>query len=186
MKTIALMTAALSLGACVTVPMPPYAPQSSQTLGGSIYDVQSYYTPKKGVAANQIRNTAVGSILTTVPVSDYITNGFRLELRAAGVRLGEGPCRMSLTVRDYAAEDLGFNVTFKSDIGYALKSPAGDYARDVEKSFTTDKFQDTTIIYASLQNVIAQNFDDVLRDPAFKAKLGSCTTSAPVTPKPTS
>ena len=163
---------AIGLSACqTTITLPGYTPTSSQSLEGEVREVSAQYNPPKGVKENQIRNTAIGTILLTEPVPSYVTNAFRLELRGAGIRLGRGNCKIALDVRDYAGEDLGWNITFISDINYELASTAPLWRKNVRISFTTDKFQDTTLILASLRDALAKNFDDVLRDPGFNAAL---------------
>lgn len=177
---LALAALSLGLAACqTTITLPGYQPTSSQSLSGAMQDVKSIYTPPKGVKENQLRNTAIGIILLTEPVANYVSNAFRLELRAAGMRLGDGNCQMNLKVNDYAAEDLGFNVTYITDINYELAVPAPAWRKNVRISFTTDKMMDTPLILASIRDALAKNFDDVLRDPEFKSKITTYCRFAP-------
>lgn len=183
MRVVFAALAALTLSACqTTLTLPGYQPTSSQSITGEVREVKSTYTPPKGVKENQIRNTAVGTILLTEPVPSYITNAFRLELRGAGVKLGSGRCEVLLTIRDYAAEDLGFNITYISDINYELAAPTPAFRKNVRISFTTDKFLEPALILASLRDVLAKNFDDVLRDPGFNSAVAKyCQAPAPAT-----
>lgn len=170
----------LGLAACQsTITLPGYQPTSSQSLSGAMQDVKAVYTPPKGVKENQLRNTAVGAILLTEPVANYVSNAFRLELRAAGVRLGDGVCQMNLKVNDYATEDLGFNITYITDIDYELAAPTPTWRKNVRISFTTDKMMDVALILASIRDALAKNFDDVLRDAEFKSKIATYCRVAP-------
>jgi hypothetical protein len=175
---IAFAVAVLSqtvTGCAVTLTLPPYQISSSQSFGGAINRISATQTQKPNVAANQIRNTAVGNILLTEPVADYITNAVRLELRAAGVKMGTGPCALDLTVEDYAAEDLGFNVTYISNIRYRLSAATTLYDRQIEQRFTTDKFVVPELVLSSLQSVLAKNINEALSDANFqRAVATSC------------
>jgi len=181
MKSI-IAAACLSLGlaACqTTITLPGYQPTSSQSLSGAMQDVKAVYTPPKGVKENQLRNTAVGIVLLTEPVANYVANAFRLELRSAGMRMGDGNCLMNLKVNDYATEDLGFNITYITDINYELAVPTPAWRKNVRISFTTDKLMEVSLILASIRDALAKNFDDVLRDAEFKSKIATYCRAAP-------
>ena len=124
--------AALGLAGCqATITMPAYTVSGSQTLSGSIADVGSSYSPPGNSTASQIRTTTIGRLMVSEPVANYVSNAFRLELRAAGAKLDTGSCRMTLKVNDYAIDDLGFNATYISDINYELVKDAPLYSRNV-------------------------------------------------------
>ncbi len=153
--------------------MPAYQPSGSESLTGSVRDVKASYTPPGNSTQTQIRTTTVGRLMMSEPVSSYISNAFRLELRGAGVKMGDGTCEVTLVVNDYAMDDLGFNATYISDISYELKAEQPIFRKNVKIAFTTDKFVVPEVIFASLRSALAQNFDDVMKDQKFKSALSS-------------
>ena len=176
MRTFIAATVAalgLALSGCATVTLPGYTVSGSQSLNGAMGEVAATYTPPGNSTATQIRTTTVGSLMLTEPVSSYVANAFRLELRAAGMKMDAGGCRMAMHINDYAIDDLGFNATFISDIDYQMSKASPIYSRHVRISFTTNKFEAPEIILASLRSALAQNFDTVMRDAEFKSALTS-------------
>ena len=161
------------LSACTTVTLPAYTVSGSQSIDGNVGSVTATYTPPGNSKSTQIRTTTVGSLMLTEPVSSYVSNAFRLELRSAGMKMDTGTCNIVLKVNDYAIDDLGFNATFISDIDYEMTKDKPIFNKNIRVTFTTSKFVVPEVIFASLRSALAQNFDKVMQDAAFRAALAT-------------
>ncbi len=105
------------------------------------------------------------------PVLHYITNAFRLELRSAGVKLGQGPYTVSLALKGLCVRESWLDTTYVNDISCEQVSAAPARRENVRISLTTNKFLGPSLLLAILRDVLAKNFDDVLRDPGFNTAM---------------
>jgi len=99
MKVAIIVAVAFMLSACgVQFSMPPYQPVTTEELRGAVAVNEFAYKPKEGVKPNEIRETAVGTILMTENVSTYYSNAVRREFRQAGLSLVTDKCSLTGTV----------------------------------------------------------------------------------------
>jgi len=164
------------LAACgtVTVSLPPYTAVTTDEIDGTI-DVRDFsYTPKAGVAQNEIRETAAGRIMITEPIGTYYANALRRELRQATVSLRGGRCVISGEVRDFAIDSLGFSSDYITDVRYVVSDSRGQpaYERDFKVKFNTTKFVAASIVLANINKMVADNLRQFLNDPQFRALMG--------------
>ena len=170
-----MLALALLLGACeVKFTMPAYQPVTTQEFKGAVTVNDFDYRPKDGVKPNEIRETAVGTILMTENVGTYYSNALRRELRQAGLSLTAGRCTLAGIVHDFAIESLGFSATYISDVEYRLQTPGGEQTGRYQVKFETSKFLDPSLIVANVQKTVSDNIGQMLADPAFKEAFARC------------
>lgn len=142
-----LLSAALALTGCVTpsIPTGNYVAQSYiKTEGNTILGEFSYLPGEYGrVLPNQIQNTAIGGILLDDSIANIVRQATALELRQSGINVGSGHLRLDGTIKEFLADDLGYNVNWNYRVNYRiinLKNHSTLLDRDYTVSMRTPKF----------------------------------------------
>jgi uncharacterized lipoprotein len=162
---------------CATIKITPtYSPQSTEEIDGRVYVNDFSYFPKEGVQQNEIRETAIGTVLITDPVGRFIADAVRREFRQSGISLKEEEaiCYLDGEVNDFAIDSLGFSSNYITDIRYILKYREDDrilYDNNFNVNFNTSKFVDASIILANLNKAVADNIEQLLIDDEFRDAL---------------
>lgn len=167
-----LAASALALAGCATAPISVnYAPSSTLTVKGTEKIGGFDYTPTKSgkIKSNQIRNTAIGSILIDKDVSQFFQQAFFTESRFVGIDVsGAGPL-VHGTINDFLADDLGYSVDWTLDVNYVVDSPNNEspcFNSSKKTKRNTSKFVN---VFGALNEVVKENIEDLLKDPGFVA-----------------
>lgn len=180
-----LAVCALTLSACSgTIPV-NYSAQNFVRYKGAV-DIGPFdYAPTRiseregrPVAANQLQNTAVGSIYIAVNVADLVQRATALELERTGVAIGQdSPLVLSGDVLEFKAADLGYSVDWTYSVRYVLKRRSDNesvlsevYAADPKK---TGKFGMAADYAPSVNEMILSAYDKFIRDPKVRALVES-------------
>lgn len=152
----------------------PYQPVTTAEVKGNV-EVETFkYYPKDGFAQNQVRNTALGKLYLTENVDDFITNAVRRELRQATLSLKQGAkCKLQGEINDFALDDLGYSVTYISNIHYTLSDNSGTalYDNIVDVNFKTSKFLVAQAVFANVNKAISDNVDKFINDPVLQKAI---------------
>lgn len=177
---IAAALLAVGLSGCAETRLTlPYSPTSTEELKGKVYVNDFSYHPQGNVAQDQIRNTAMGTILLTEPVGRFTADAVRREFRQSGLSLkADGNCYLDGEINDFALDDLGYSVTYITDFRYLLKTkPDNKILADTDKTvkFNSSKMVGASLIMANINKAVADNIAQLLIDPSFvKAVAASC------------
>jgi uncharacterized lipoprotein len=173
-----LLLAAVTLVAgCAGAPVPVnYAPSSVMTASGSLSVSDFNYLPaevkpkepeKSPVAPNQIRNTAMGSILIDKEVKVFVRDAVFSELRFVGVKVNDEKRVLKGDVEEFMADDLGYNIDWTFRVKYAVTDKAsGKVVYEGTKNIQrrTSKFANA---FGALNETVKLNVEELLKDPAF-------------------
>lgn len=192
-------TAMAVLAGCTSNPTVPvnYAPSSVMSASGSMAVSTFKYLPaeprqaeaapaKKGqkkavarsaVKANQIRNTALGSILIDRDVSTFFRDAVFAELRFVGVKLDNPSRSLGGEIVEFLIDDLGYSIDWTLTVKYRLQDPAGAALYEGEKVTVrnTAKFAN---VFGAMNETIKLNVEEILKDPAFVKAIAAPATTA--------
>lgn len=115
----------LFLTACAgTLPTNSYVPQNYTKVAGILEIGEFTYQPfldGKVSKPNQMQNTAIGQILLSMDVAEYIKRGTALELEKSGITLlSTAPVRLDGKIIEFMADDLGYSIDLRYSIQYRL------------------------------------------------------------------
>ncbi|WP_231501674.1 hypothetical protein [Bordetella petrii] len=141
---------------------------SQQASGGS----PGSYRPAR-IEPNQIRNTAMGSILLEKDIKDLVRDATFAELRFMGVQVNgtAQPARLSGDIQEFLIDDLGYSVDWTLRIAYLVVDKASDkqvYQATKEIKRRTTKFAN---FFGALNDTIRLNIEELVKDPAFLAAI---------------
>ncbi|MBO1113346.1 hypothetical protein J2P76_15525 [Bordetella petrii] len=141
---------------------------SQQASGG----MPGSYRPSK-IAPNQIRNTALGSILLEKDIKDLIRDATFTELRFMGVKVNGAaqPTLLTGDIEEFLIDDLGYSVDWTLRIAYvatdkASGKPAYQATKEIKRR--TAKFAN---FFGALNDTIRLNIEELAKDPAFLAVI---------------
>jgi uncharacterized lipoprotein len=124
------------------------------------------------VQPNQIRNTALGSVIFEKIIDEYIETALFLESRFVGITLNDQAQSIRGEINEFLIDDLGFSIDWTLDIRYVLDG-CYDEAHVLNKK--TDKFGD---FFGNLNQVIKLNIEMLLDDAAFQTCISASETFA--------
>ncbi|HEY3644213.1 MAG TPA: hypothetical protein VGM16_02645 [Gammaproteobacteria bacterium] len=168
----------LALGGCANGPVPvTYSPASTLSATGDVtvgtfnYDPAEKGTTNKNgnlikVQPNQIRNTAIGSIMIAEPVGQYVQEAVFKELRFVGVKLDNKNLVLTGEIQDFLADDLGYSVDWTLVTHYVVKDQGGKTVYDGPKT-TKQKTAKFINFNEALNTTIQKNIADLIQDPDF-------------------
>jgi uncharacterized lipoprotein len=147
----------------------PYTPQSAEEINAKIkVNKFDYILKSSKILPNQINNTAAGSILLTENIDMLFTNAVQREFRQSGISLKNANCSLDGDIENFLLDDLGFSVTYITDIHYRLCNDNGIiFDKNVHVEFETTKFFSMEQIFASINKSIADNIGNLLKDRSF-------------------
>ena len=146
-----------------------YAPSSIMTVKGSSTVGDFRYIPAEQniVQHNQIKNTAIGSILFEKNITQIIKEAVFSESRLVGINVQESNNNLTGEINLFLADDLGYSIDWTLDIKYVLtKKDNGSICFEGVKVFkkNTPKFVNA---FGSMNEVIKSNIEELYRDPQF-------------------
>jgi hypothetical protein len=163
----------LALSGCADTPAPVnYAPSSVKTATGSLSVANFKYLPAepstpKPIAANQIRNTAMGSIKIDRDVNVFVRDAVFAELRFVGVKTNDDKKVLTGDVEEFLVDDLGFSVDWTLRIHYTLTSAASQEVIYQSEKIETRKTAKFANPFGALNETIKLNVEELLDDPDF-------------------
>lgn len=126
--------AMVASGCTVTLPTDSYYPQNyirydtntSVDMGCFIYEPYE----KGDLRENQLRNTAVGSILISSSVSESVKRVTALELEKTGIKLNDSsPIEISGVVHEFTLDDYGYNAHWIYRVTYIIKDKSSNQVK---------------------------------------------------------
>lgn len=112
---------------------------------------------------NQIENTAVGKILIDSSIAEFVKKSFLLEFKFAGYKLDQGKYSLSMNVKKFLADDLGYSVDWTLIIDYVVSSQSGVevYKNTLNVRRKTAKFNG---IEDAISTIVTMAFDELIND----------------------
>ncbi len=113
MTRLALLTLLCCAPACTTMLTPVYTPKSELTIGGTATLGNVHYLPHEqdGFDANELDDSAVGRIVLSEPVADFVRRALASELKTSGVALdANAPLAVVSDVEAFKVGTAGFRV----------------------------------------------------------------------------
>ena len=118
----------------------------------------------------------MGKLFLTENVDDFFTNALKREMRQATVSLKFGAkCKLTGEINDFALDDLGYSVTYISNIHYILRDLADKplYDNIIDVKFTTSKFLVAQAVFANVNKTISDNVDKFLNDAVLQKSIAN-------------
>ncbi len=145
-----------------------YAPSSTMVVKGNVDVGEFEYLPveKFKVQPNQIRNTAIGSIIFEKNINQYFRDAVFNESRLVGIKV-DGDNKVSGQINDFLIDDLGFSVDWTLDVKYKVIKKDGTlcYSENKVLRKNTSKFLNP---FGTLNEVLKLNIEQVFKDEKFK------------------
>ena len=166
LKLLAVFTLVILTAGCTAPPLTlNYAPTSTMTVEGEMHVGDFRYIPgeTETIKPNQIKNTAMGSIIFEKNIDQYIETAVFTESRFVGIKLQDSATQVTGEINEFLIDDLGFSVDWTLDIRYMVDG-CYDKTHRIEK--TTGKFVN---VFGSLNEVIKLNIEMLFEDPQFKS-----------------
>ena len=160
----------LILGGCATAPIPlNYAPSSTLTASGAVSVSDFKYLPAENgkVAANQIKNTAIGNAYFDQPIAKFYRDAVFKELRFVGVKMDDKNRVLSGDIDEFLIDDLGFHVDWTLQVHYVVTNTQTN--KIIYDSVKTTKRETAKFVgtEAALNETVRLNIDDLIKDPGF-------------------
>lgn len=169
-----------------TVPV-NYAPSSVMTASGAVTVGSFNYLPHEGgapvapdakkkskpkiVAANQIRNTAMGNIFIDRDVKVFVRDAIFAEIRFVGIKTESPRLTLAGSIEEFLIDDLGYSVDWTLRINYKLTDSTSNQVvyqsvKNIQRN--TAKFAN---VFGALNETIKLNVEELLKDPAFASAI---------------
>jgi uncharacterized lipoprotein len=146
-----------------------YAPSSALTAKGSVDVCDFTYQPaiKGKVKPNQIRNTALGSILIDKNIDEFLREATLKELRFVGVTTQSDKVRLHGNIIEFLIDDLGYSVDWTLQIEYSVTDKSTNNV--LYKSAKTFKKRTNKFLnpLGTLNEVVKLNVEELIKDPDF-------------------
>lgn len=164
-----MVIAAALLAGCGGGKLPlNYSPSSVMTVGGSATVGSFRYAPyEQGtVKRNQIRNTAIGSIVFESDVDQFFRDAVFKELRFVGVRLDNPDLVIGGDIEEFLIDDLGYSIDWTLKVRYVVTDKTGTL-RYEDVHTTQRKTAKFANVFGALNETIKFNIEEMMKDPAF-------------------
>lgn len=169
-------------GCSGTIPTDHYTPQNfvrydnHNTVDMADFVYEAMANPKLKLKANQIQNTAIGSIYISTDVADMVKRATALELEKTGVLLtDQSNIAVGGDVLEFKADDLGYSVHWTYGIRYrVIDKGAGtilyekEYWPPMKKS---GKFGGAASVAPLVHEIVLNGYDMFIRDPQVRLIL---------------
>ena len=145
-----------------------YSPSSTMVVKGETKIGDFEYLPlqKFDIEANQIRNTAIGSIIFEKNINQYFKDALFNESRLVGISIDSDKNILSGQINDFLIDDLGYSIDWTIDVKYNLKKNGTlCFSKDKIINKNTSKFIN---VFGSLNEVIKLNIEELFKDEDFK------------------
>lgn len=127
--------------------------------------------------ANQIRNTAAGSIHISTDVSEFVRRINALELEKTGILLNDkSEIQLSGDIIEFYIDDVGYSATIHYSIMYIIRNKSGKVL--YSKTFTptplkVGKFGTAAEAVQSLNGQVSTAYDMFIKDQAVRDILNT-------------
>ena len=176
-KLVAAIMAAAVLAGCANPPLTiNYAPSSTMSVAGEMEVGTFVYLPGKNnkkVKPNQIRNTAMGSILFEKNINEYFETALFTEGRFVGISMNQAEQTVSGSIIEFLIDDLGYSIDWTLEVNYVIQSKSTGnecYSKVHKLEKNTAKFGD---VFGTLNEVIKLNIEMAFADPEFVACINA-------------
>jgi uncharacterized lipoprotein YajG len=173
MKAFYLIVALLFLAGCESAPLAVnYTPSSLIQGKGSIQATGFTYAPadQKKVNDDQIKNTALGTIHLGQPVKEYVEKAFNSELKYAGYSLDKSHTKVTGSIEEFVADDLGYSVDWTLKMKVSLKDASNKTIakKEILVKKKLEKFSEFSV---ALNWVLKDAFEQMMSDKSFKSSI---------------
>jgi uncharacterized lipoprotein len=168
-------------GCAVTIPTGSYIPQNYVRYDNpSSVDIAPFaYLPLvegKVKLANQIRNTAAGSIHFSSDVAEFVRRVNALEFEKTGIQLNDkSKIRVSGDIIEFYIDDLGYSANIHYTIKYFIKESSSEkilYSHTFSpSSMKMGKFGTPAEGVQVFNNIIAKGYEMFITDPEARSML---------------
>ena len=147
------------------------APTTAFISGGAVRISTFDYLPSAAgkVGADQIRNTAIGSVKLDQPVGDFFAQGLLKQFRLAGLSVDSGAVTLSGTILEMFCDDLGYSADWTLVVKYVVKDASGTVVYEAEKVTK----ETTSKALAQVNRIIRHSAEALLLDVAFLKVIGA-------------
>ena len=169
-RTLNAVVVALVISGCSSAPIVlNYAPSSTMTLEGEVKVGDFKYLPgenNKKIKPNQIRNTAMGSVLLEKNVDEYFETALFTESRFVGLKVKESENQLTGDIVEFLIDDLGYSIDWTLEVNYVMKKSDGSdcYNKTHKIEKNTAKFANP---FGTLNEVMKLNIEEALKDEVF-------------------
>lgn len=146
-----------------------YLPSSTMSIVGEVKIGNFKYSPgenNKKIKANQIRNTALGTILLENNIDDHFEVALFSESEFVGLEVKECDNEVSGDIIEFLIDDLGYSIDWTLEVNYVLKGSDGNdcYNKIHKIEKNSDKFTNSLGV---LKEVMKLNIEEALKDEDF-------------------
>ena len=151
-------------GCVMTTPV-NYAPSSVLSASGRVSVLDFAYMPAINgkVKPNQVRNTAIGSVLFEQNVGTLFRDAVFKELRFVGVKVDDQFRTLTGEIEEFLIDDLGYRIDWTVRVTYIISGPVS-YKSTKEIKRRTAKFENPL---GALNETIKLNIEELIKDPEF-------------------
>lgn len=167
---VASLFALLLLTGCSQKHIINYAPSSVMTIKGSTNVGEFNYLPAKDgkIKMNQIKNTAMGSIIFEKNINEYYKRAVFSESRLVGIDISNNSNIIEGDINKFIIDDLGYSIDWTLDVRYIVKNKSSkdvcyDKTKLIQKN--SSKFIN---FFGTLNEVMKLNIEELFKDDDFK------------------
>jgi uncharacterized lipoprotein len=189
LRAALVLCAAVLITGCGTTPAVPvnYSPSSVLSASGSLKITDFTYLPaepvaanapapadkkpRKPVARNQIRNTAIGNVFIDRDVNIFVRDAVFAELRFVGIKTDGTGTVLRGQIEEFLIDDLGYSIDWTLRVRYELlnagnNTPVYQSVKNTQRN--TAKFAN---VFGALNETIKLNAEELIKDQAFLAAI---------------
>lgn len=169
-KLLGVIILAVIATGCAQAPITlNYAPGSTMSVDGELKVGDFKYLPaenNKRIKPNQIRNTAMGSVLLEKNINEYFETALFTESRFVGIKVKDSSNIVSGEIIEFLIDDLGYSIDWTLEVKYLIrtneKSECYSKIQKIEKN--TAKFANP---FGTLNEVMKLNIEKAFSDAEF-------------------
>lgn len=188
---LTLVSAAVfGLGACASAPVPVnYAPSSVLSCSGATGVAEFSYLPADpetphAVAADQIRNTAMGEIHIDREVRTFVRDAIFAELRFTGIKTDDRTRLLHGQIQEFLIDDLGYSIDWTLRIRYWVIDAEAHAVLFLGVKDTQRRTAKGANVFGALNETIKLNAEALMKDPAFRRVISVGATPPSVAAPP--
>jgi hypothetical protein len=169
-KIIGLIFLAAIATGCAQAPITlNYAPSSTMSVDGELKVGTFKYLPGENnarVKPNQIRNTAMGSILLEKNINEYFETAIFTESRFVGIKVKDSANVVSGEIVEFLIDDLGYSIDWTLEVNYIVGNYDNEscYKKTHKIEKNTAKFGNP---FGTLNEVMKLNIEKAFADSSF-------------------
>lgn len=143
-----------------------YSPSSTMIVKGNVNvgDFKYYPMQKFDIKPNQIRNTALGSIILEKNINEFFKDAIFNESRLVGIKV-DGKNKLDGEINDFLIDDLGYSIDWTLDVKYnVMKDGKLCYSKNKVLQKNTSKFIN---FFGTLNEIVKLNIEQLFNDKEF-------------------